>query len=97
MPTDGQRSVKLSVRVIPGASRDEFAGVRGAAVVVHVRAKPIKGAANRALIEFLSGALQISSADISIVAGQHSRDKALRLMSLDAAQLKQRLRHAGAL
>ena len=94
MNAGGQRSVKFSVRVIPGSSRDEFAGVRGGAVVVRLTAKPIKGAANRALIEFLSDALQLSPADISIAVGHRSRDKTLRVVGLDAAELKQRLHQA---
>ncbi len=97
MATDTQRSVKFNVKVIPGAPRDEVAGVRGTAVVVRLTAKPVKGAANKALIKFLSDALQLSPTDISIVAGYHRRDKALRVVGLDATELKQRLHAAGAL
>ena len=92
----GQRSVKFSVRVIPGSPRDEFAGLRGDAVLVRLTARPIKGAANQALLKFLSDALDVSPADISIVVGHHSRDKALRVVGLDAAELRQRLQQAGA-
>ena len=97
MTTSSQRSVKFSVRVIPGAARNEFASMRGATVVVRLTAKPVKGAANKALIKFLSDALQLSPTDISIVTGYHSRDKALRVVGLDATELKQRLHAAGAL
>ena len=97
MATDTQHSVKFNVKVIPGAPRDEVAGVRGTAVLIRLTAKPVKGAANKALIKFLSGALQLSLTDISIVAGYHSRDKTLRVVGLDATELKQRLHAAGAL
>lgn len=97
MTTGSQRSVKFSVRVIPGAARNEFAGTRGATVVVRLTAKPVKGAANKALIKFLGDALHLSPADISIAAGHHSREKTLRIVGLDATELKQRLQAAGAL
>lgn len=97
MSTDEQSSVKFTVRVIPGAPRDEFSGVRGEAVVVRLRARPVKGAANKALIKFLSDALQLSPRDICIVAGHHGREKTLRIVGLDAAELKQRLRQGRAL
>jgi len=90
-------SVKFNVRVIPGSAQNEFAGLRGTAAVVRLTAKPIKGAANKALIKFLSDALQLSPADISIVAGHHSREKTLRIAGLDATELKHRLQQAGAL
>jgi len=64
---------------------------------VRLTAQPIKGAANQALIKFLSNALQLSPTDISIVAGHHSRQKTLQVAGLDAAGLKQRLQQAGAL
>ncbi len=97
MGTDDRRSVKLTVRVIPGAPRDEFSGVRDGRAVVRLQARPVKGAANKALIEFLSETLQASPQDIHIVAGHHSRNKTLRVVGLTAAQLKQRLRQGGAL
>ncbi len=89
--------MKLKVRVIPGAGRDEFGGLREGAVVVRVQSRAVKGAANKALIKFLSKALGLSTTDISIATGHRSRDKTLHILGLDAAQLKQRLRQAGAL
>ncbi len=75
------------MRVIPGAGRDEFGGLREGAVVVRVQAQAVKGAANKALIKFLGKALGLSPTDICVATGHCSRDKTLRIWGLDAAQL----------
>ncbi len=90
-------STRFDVRVVPRASRDEFGGVRGSALVVRVTAPPVDGAANEALVKMLGDALEVPAGDLAIISGHHSRDKTLRVVGLSAAQLKERLREAGAL
>jgi len=92
-----QVSTRFDVRVIPRTSRDEFGGVRGSALVVRVTAPPVGGAANEALVKMLSDTLEVPASDLAIISGHHSRNKTLRVVGLSAAQLKQRLREAGAL
>ena len=92
-----QVSTRFDVRVIPRAPREEFGGIRGSAVVVRLSAPPVEDAANEALLRMLSGALDVPTSDLAIIAGHHSRDKTLRVVGLSAAELKQRLRDAGAL
>ena len=65
--------------------------------MVRLRARPIKGAANKALLAFLGEALELSPADITIVTGHRARNKTLRVTALDAAGLKDKLRQAEAL
>ena len=93
----GEVSSRLRVKVIPRSPREEFGGVRGGTVVVRLTAAPVNDAANQALVKMLSRALDVPARDISIIAGSHSRDKTLRVTGLSAAELKQRLREAGAL
>ncbi len=92
-----QVSTRFDVRVIPRAPREEFGGIRGSALVVRVSAPPVEGAANEALLRMLSGALDVPTSDLAIISGHHGRDKTLRVVGLSAAELKQRLRKAGAL
>jgi len=92
-----QVSTRFDVRVIPRASQEEFGGIRGSALVVRVSAPPVEGAANEALLRMLSDALAVPTSDLAIISGHHSRDKTLRVVGLSAAELKQRLREAGAL
>ncbi len=98
MNSPSQRvSTRFDVRVIPRAPQEGFGGIRGSAVVVRLSAPPVENAANEALIKMLSEALNVPTSDLAIISGHHSRNKTLRVVGLSAAELKQRLREAGAL
>ncbi len=77
----------LSVRVIPRARRSEITGTRGDAVVVRLAAPPVDGAANAALVEFLAERFGIPRTRVTIVAGERSRDKMVRLDGVTAASV----------
>jgi uncharacterized protein len=81
----------LSVRVIPRARRSELAGRRGDALLVRLAAPPVDGAANAALIDFLSDQLKLPRTRLSIVAGDRSRDKVVRVDGVAAADVRARL------
>ena len=90
-------STRFDVRVIPRSPQEGFGGIRGSALVVRVSPPPVEGAANEALLRMLSDALGVPTSDLAIISGHHSRDKTLQVVGLSAAELKQRLREAGAL
>jgi uncharacterized protein (TIGR00251 family) len=73
------QGVVLNVRVQPKASRNAFRGLHGQAVKISLTAPPVDGAANNALIAFLSKQLKCPKADIEIIAGAASRNKRLLL------------------
>jgi uncharacterized protein YggU (UPF0235/DUF167 family) len=77
--------------VIPRAPRTRVDGERGGAILIRVAAPPVSGAANAALVEFLAEALAIPRRSISIVSGDTSRDKRVRLEGLAAAEARARL------
>ena len=83
--------VVLRVRVIPRARRTELAGLRGDAVLVRLAAPPVDGAANEALLAFLSHALGIPRRQIALLRGAASRDKALAITGLAQADVRARL------
>ena len=66
---------EVLVRVIPRAKKTEAAGVRGDALVVRLAAPPVDGAANDALIEFLSSILNVPRRAVRIVNGERGRLK----------------------
>jgi uncharacterized protein (TIGR00251 family) len=86
--------VRLSVRVRPGARRDavggSWAGPRGPALVVAVRARAIEGAANTAVVAALAAAFGLRRGDVEIVTGARSRDKVVALRG-DRAEMDARL------
>lgn len=67
--------VELDLRIIPRARKSEFASTREDALVVRVAAPPLEGAANDALIDFLSATLRLPRRAIRIISGETSRRK----------------------
>jgi uncharacterized protein (TIGR00251 family) len=57
--------------------------MRGDAILVRLAAPPVEGAANAALVEFLASALGLPRRDITILGGERSRDKRVRVAGLD--------------
>jgi uncharacterized protein len=86
--------VRVSVRVRPGARRDEvggsWAGPRGPALLVAVRARAVEGAANAAVVGALAAAFGVRRGDIEIVTGERGRDKVVAVRG-DRAELTARL------
>jgi uncharacterized protein (TIGR00251 family) len=83
--------VAITVRVIPRAGRSGLAGTRGDALLVRLQSPPVEGAANEELIEVLARALQVPKRAVSIVAGDRSRQKRVRVTGVDAATAAARL------
>jgi uncharacterized protein len=74
----------LDVRVQPRASRTGFAGLFGDRLKVRLQAPPVDGRANEALLEFIADACHLPKSRVTLVAGQASRDKRVRLHDLAA-------------
>ena len=68
-----ERGIELSIKVVPGASRSEVAGVIGNRLKVRVAAPAEKGRANEAVVELLRAWL--GAKDVQIVAGRSAREK----------------------
>jgi len=71
----GRGGVFISLRIQPGSSRKEISGIHGEALKIKLFAPPVEGAANKALIAFLSKALGIKKTSMSIASGERSKDK----------------------
>ena len=76
----------LEIRVIPRAGRSGFAGLRDGALLVKLAAAPVDGAANEELVALLSRTLKIPKRDITIVSGERSRTKRIRIAGVDREQ-----------
>jgi uncharacterized protein (TIGR00251 family) len=70
--------------VQPGAARSEVTGRHGDALKLRIAAAAVEGAANAALIEYLARRLNLSRREVTIVQGEKSRRKIVRV-PLDAA------------
>ena len=72
-------SVRVPVRVQPGASRTVVAGHRDGVLVVRVTARAVEGAANRAVVSAVAEALDVRPRQVAVVLGSHHRDKVLEV------------------
>ena len=82
---------RLTVRVTPRAGRDQVSGYDNGAVMVKLKAPPVDGAANRALVAFLAEQLSLPKARVSILRGQSARTKVVEIEGLDSDEILQRL------
>jgi len=76
--------VAIAIRLTPKAAQDSLDGVGSLAdgsqaAMARVRALPVKGAANAALVALLAKALKIPKGSIAIVSGAGGRLKRVRI------------------
>jgi uncharacterized protein (TIGR00251 family) len=83
------RGITFDVLVSPRASRPRLGPIHGDRLKVAVTAPPVDGEANAAVIELVARALQVSRADVEVIAGEASRRKTLRVRGVDRARLEQ--------
>jgi uncharacterized protein (TIGR00251 family) len=81
----------VSVRVRPGARKNDVAGIHAGAVKISLTAPPVDGRANDALVEFIAERLRIPQARISLVGGTTNRMKVLRITGKSAAEVQSAL------
>ena len=82
---------RVEIRVVPRASRNGIDGVRDGRIVVRVTAPPVDGAATAAAVSVLAEALDLAPTTIRVVAGHTSRNKAVTVGGLRAADVLSRL------
>jgi len=84
-------SCTLELKVIPNAPRNEIAGWLGDALKVKVHAPALEGRANDELLDFLARELGVPRRHLTLLRGEKSRQKVVRLDGLDAAEARRRL------
>ena len=77
--------VELSVFCQPKAARSALIGMHGGALKAKVKAPPVEGKANQELLDLLAGALAVPSRRLTLVSGEQSRNKRIRVEGVDAA------------
>jgi uncharacterized protein (TIGR00251 family) len=87
---DGGRATSLAVHAQPGARRSGAAGIHGAALKVHLRAKPDGGRANEELERVLAALLGVRPSSVRLVRGHSSRAKVVRI-ELPPGEVRRRL------
>jgi uncharacterized protein YggU (UPF0235/DUF167 family) len=75
----GDASVRISVRVRPGASRTRVGGSYAEALVVAVGARAVDGAATKAVLEAVAAAFGVRRSAVALVSGATARTKVLEV------------------
>jgi hypothetical protein len=86
--------VRIRVRVVPRAARNEVQGVLGNALKIRLQAPPVEGQANAALIEFLAERLDVSRRSVRLESGATGRNKTALITGRSAAEIAARLNPA---
>ena len=90
-PSPAPPSCTLAIKAIPGAPKNQVCGWLGEALKIKIQAPPVEGRANDALIEFLAEALEVPRRTVTLMRGDTSRHKTVRIDGLDLAEAKRRL------
>lgn len=78
----------LSVRVQPRASREGARLDAQGRLCVALTAPPVEGAANTALCSYIARQLGLSKSSVTVLSGQKSRDKTLRVENTRQDEIK---------
>ncbi|CAG0980814.1 hypothetical protein GPROT1_02266 [Gammaproteobacteria bacterium] len=72
-------TIVLALHVQPGAKRTETAGTYGDSLKIRLAAPPVDGKANAELVRFLADAFGVPQRQVTILRGETSRQKSVRI------------------
>ncbi len=85
------QSIRLEIKITPGAGRNEITGFRDDILHLKIAAPPVRGKANKELIDFLSDVLGVRKSAISILKGETSHRKVISIIGLPQDEILRRL------
>lgn len=74
----------LSCKLQPKASKDEFVQVSEGRIKIRITAPPTDGKANKHLIKFLAKQFKVPQSSVSIISGETSRLKRVKITAPQA-------------
>ena len=83
--------VLIWIKAVPGASRDEIAGVVGARLKIHISAPPQGGKANKAICKLIASALGVRVKRVSIESGKTNPQKIVHIRNAVLADVTSEL------
>lgn len=86
---------ELTVRLQPRARRNAIVDERDGVLRVTVAAAPVDGQANAALCKLIAKRARVARGRVTVVRGERSRDKVVRVEGLGTAEVRAALRLAG--
>ncbi|MCA8975540.1 MAG: DUF167 domain-containing protein [Planctomycetes bacterium] len=83
--------LQFAIKVVPGATRDDIAGLYGDALKIRVAAPPEGGKANDRVVTILAAALGVATRAVVIQSGHQSPRKMIAVAGLSRSELENRL------
>jgi uncharacterized protein (TIGR00251 family) len=83
--------VLLAVKAVPGASRDQIAGVLGERLKIRIAAPPEGGKANKAISQLLAKTLGVPRNRVTIDSGRTGPEKTVRITNTTVAHVRRAL------
>lgn len=84
-----ENSITFTIRVVPRASKSEIAGEMDGNLRVRISASPVDGAANEGVVRLLAKAFGVAKTNVSILSGQTSKTKRIRIDAATSRQLRE--------
>ncbi len=84
-------SAEIDVRLVPRSRQSRLEVQTDGTLRAWVYAPPVEGQANAALIELMAKRLSVPRASVSIVRGETSRTKRMRIDGIELSELWKRL------
>jgi uncharacterized protein (TIGR00251 family) len=82
------KNARIEVRLQPRGSRDELLGIRDGVLRAKVSAPPVDGRANQALCRLIAKRLGVPPSGVSVIRGERSRDKVVRVEGIADADVR---------
>lgn len=84
-------AIELDVQAVPRSSRDAIGKPHGDRLKLHVKAPPVDGEANAAIVKLLAKTLELPREAIELTAGQTGKRKTVRITGLGIDELRRKL------
>jgi uncharacterized protein (TIGR00251 family) len=82
-------ALTLRLHVQPGAARTGWAGLHGEdALKLRLSAPAVEGRANRACLDYLAEQAGVPRRSVTLLRGEHAREKTVRIAPLSEAQFQ---------
>lgn len=78
----------INIKVAPRSSRSGITGSYGDGLKVRLTSPPVKGKANKELIEVLAKEFRIRKKDVEILSGEKSKNKIVKLYGVKCNKMK---------
>ena len=79
----------FTIRVVPRASKSEIVGEVEGSLKIRISSPPVDGAANEEVVKVLAKAFGVSKSNVTIVSGETSKTKRVRVIGATPEQLRQ--------